>query len=384
MSPKSDQDKKAVVAWQEALKVSMSLFIPAFALMVVSFFLFNPALVNLLTDLRREQVEKEVKRQVGEEIKKQAQEEVKSQGAEERARVLANHEALLKLDKESPLGRTYVSGEISKQAKEQAEKVAKDEISQAKGDLFSQITFPIIFAIASIFAAFAVKDILTEVLKQQERDGIKADLETSLRTQIVPKVVAEENQEIDKRFDELEGYAHWLEHQILRILIAQSIDELNKSPISQQIGSKLSSAIEKLADRSVLTLEKASITFRRKYFDEIKKLEESVLKLKLDSADELSPEIRQVLLSTFGEPSNVGSEGKVYQGQSIFQAQMGLLRVTLNKLGAEGKNSPEVRELLDEIDQEIETDPRTQHQKSVETAARRKRESKVKPPPLKD
>lgn len=376
MSPKSDQDKKAVVAWQEALKVSMSLFIPAFALMVVSFFLFNPALVNMLTDLRREQVEKEVRKQVGEEIKKQAQEEVKSQVAEERVRVLANQKALLQLDRESPLGRTYVSGEISKQAKEQAEKVAKDEISQAKGDLFGQLTFPIIFAIASIFAAFAVKDILTEVLKQQERDGIKTDLETSLKTQIVPKVVAEENQEINKRFDELEGYAHWLEHQILSILITQALDELMKNPVSPQIDPSLLLAIEKLGDRSMATLEKSSGKFCREYFVEIKKLEESVLKIKLNSVG-LSTEVEKALLST-------SSKQETYQGQSIFKAQMGLLRVTLNKLGTEGKNSSEVSGLLDEIDNKIATDPRIQHQKSVETAARLESETGVQPPLWKD
>jgi hypothetical protein len=378
-----DPQEKKVVAWQEALKVSMSLFIPAFVLMVVSFFLFNPALVNMLTDLRREQVEKEVKKQLGEEIKKQVQEEVKSQVAEERAKILDGQKALLNLDKESPLGRTYVSGEINKQAKEQAEKVAKEEISQAKGDLFGQITFPLIFAIASIFAAFAVKDILTEVLKEQERGRIKRDIETNLRTdlisQIVPKVVAQEKQQITDRLEHIEGYAHWLEHQILNILITQTIDDLKNKTTSLQIDPKFLSAIEKISDRSIVTLEKSSVNFREKYLKEIKNFEESVLSIKLTSIG-LSTEEEKALISTFGESSKVRSKSEVYQGQSIFQAQMGLLRVTLSKLEIEGENSREIINILDQIDQIISKDPRVEHQEIVGIATRLQENYGVKPP----
>ncbi len=380
----SEPDKK--VAWQEALKVSLSMSIPALILMVVSFFLFNPALVSLLTDLRREQVEKEVKRQVGEEIKKQAQEEAKIQVAQERAKILDGQKALLKLDKESPLGRTYVSGEINKQAKEQAQKAAKDEIGQAKGDLFGQITFPVIFAIASIFAAFAVKDILTEVLKEQERNRIKRDIETNLRTdlisQIVPEAVAEKKQKINERLDDIEGYAYWLEHQILNIFINQAIGELNESSIPSQNEPKLLLAIEKLNNRSIVTLEKASGNFRRKYFVDIKKFEESTLQIKLDSVKlsaKESTQQKQAIILAFDESDKRKNEREVYKGQSLFQTQMGLLRIALNRLTVEDGCSIERKKLLDELDENIAKDPREQYQKNTEINAKREEESQVKP-----
>ncbi len=173
--------KSTPPVWREALKVSMALFIPGFLLMIGGFFLLNPSLGRYLLDKDKTKIEDEVRLQITQEVKKQIQDETKKQIEVERTNILAGQKALLKLDKESPLGRTYVSREITIQAEEQAKKVAKEELSQAKGDLFGQITFPVIFAIASIFAAFAVKDVLTEILKREEKkelkDEIKGDLE---------------------------------------------------------------------------------------------------------------------------------------------------------------------------------------------------------------
>ncbi|MBD2358378.1 hypothetical protein H6G41_27840 [Tolypothrix sp. FACHB-123] len=363
----SAKDKK-VAAWQEALKVSMSVFIPAFVFMVVASFLFNPAQVNMLKDLRREQVEKEVKKQLGEEIRKQVQEEVKSQVAGERSKILDGQKALLNLDKESPLGRTYVSGEINKQVKDEAEKVAKDEISQAKGDLFGQIIFPVIFTIASIFAAFAVKDILTEVLKEQERDRIKRDIETNLRNdleyRIVPKLFAKEKQDTSNRFNELEGYVHWLEHQILNIIITNLIDDMKKNNLSQ-IEKEVSLAIEKIRDRSIVTLEKSSGKFIQKYFKDIKNFEDSVLDSQLKSIL-LNEAAKNTLTSTFNKSRQKRSEREEFdQGQSIFKAQMGLLIITLGKLVGEYENSDEIINLIEEIDKRISYDPFAEHQKNL-------------------
>ncbi|MCC5632516.1 hypothetical protein LC613_33425 [Nostoc sphaeroides CHAB 2801] len=363
-----DSEHKKEVAWQEALKVSMFVFIPAFVLIVVSFLFFNPAQVNVMRDLRREQVEKEVKKQLSEEIKQQVQEEVKIQVARERAKILDGQKALLNLDKESPLGRTYVTGEINKQAKEEAEKVIQDEINLVKGDLFSQIIFPVIFAIASIFAAFAVKDILIEVLKQQERDKIKKDIETILKTElkskIVPKIFAEEKQKITKQVNELEGYVYWVEHQILNIFITEIINELKKGNLPQ-FEPEILSAIEKIHNRSIVTLEKSSIKFRRKDFQEIKSFEDSVVKIKLNSIA-LNQETKNTFISNFDESRQKGSEPEeVYQGQSIFHAQMGLLRITLSKL-IEEENSAKIANLIKEVDQIISSDPYTEYQQSVD------------------
>ncbi|MDZ7991612.1 MAG: hypothetical protein RM022_029215 [Nostoc sp. EfeVER01] len=359
---------KTVVAWQEALKVSICVFIPAFVLMVVASFLFNPAQVNMFKALQREQVEKEVKKQLGEEIKKQVQEEVKSQVAAERSKIFDGQKALLNLDKESPLGRTYISGEINKQVKEEAEKVAKDEISQAKGDLFGQITFPVIFTIASIFAAFAVKDILTEVLKEQERDRIKRDIETNLRndlkSEIVPKLVDKENKNTTKKLQEIEGYVNWLEHQILNIIITEVIDELKKNNVSE-INREFSLAIKKLSDRSIATLDKSSVKFSKGYFQQIKVCEDSVLNFQLKSTA-LNKDSKNTLTSIFDNSRQKGSEQEeFYEGESIFQAQMGLLIITLRKLVIAGQDSSEVTNLINKVFQEITTDPVAKQQENL-------------------
>lgn len=283
--------------------------------------------------------------------------------------------------------KVSVESEVRKQSEQAAKSVAKDEIDKLKadykGDVFVQFAFPVLFAIASIFAAFAVKDIFTEILNSQERSRIKTDIETNLRTyltnDIVPKVVAEKKQEIIERLDDLQGYTHWLEHQILNILINQTIDELKKNTILLQTDQKFSSAIEKLSDKSIVTLEKSSVKFRQKYFKDIKKLEESVLKIKLTSIG-LSTEVKNTLISTFSTSSEVRSKPEIYQGQSIFQAQMGLLRVTLSKLKAEGENSSEIMNLLDEIDREISTDPGAEHENNVATAIRLQQNDGVSPP----
>ena len=174
------ESKSTPPVWREALKVSMAVFSPVCLLMIGGFFVFNPSLVGHLLDKNKTKIEDEVRLQ----ITKQIQDETKKQIEVERNNILAGQKALLKLDKESPLGRTYVSREITIQAEEQAKKVAKEEISQAKGDLFGQITFPVVFAIASIFAAFAVKDILAAILNQEEKDRVIDKLEKSSTEQI--------------------------------------------------------------------------------------------------------------------------------------------------------------------------------------------------------
>lgn len=174
------ESKSTPPVWREALNVSMVLFIPAFLLMIGGFFLLNPSLVNYFSDKGKAKIEDEIRLQITQEVKKQLQDETKKQIEAEWKNILASQKALLKLDQESPLGRTYVSREITIQAEEQAKKVAKEELSQAKGDLFGQITFPVIFAIASIFAAFAVKDILTEILKKEDKDAVQKDITKTL------------------------------------------------------------------------------------------------------------------------------------------------------------------------------------------------------------
>ncbi len=133
----------------------------------------------------------------------------------------------------SILAKGYIDGQIKQEVQEQAEKVTKDEIDKLKadwkGDLFGQISFPVIFTIASIFAAFAVKDILTEILKQEEKDKVKRELEHDLIPMISETV--ETNPVLVQRLQSVEAYTSWLEHELLKIIIDQVLEELKNLQI---------------------------------------------------------------------------------------------------------------------------------------------------------
>lgn len=281
----------------------------------------------------------------------------------------------------------WIKLSVESEVRKQSGQAAKDEIeklkSEYKGDIFVQIAFPVIFAIASIFAAFAVKDIVGKLLEQQEGDRIKRELEITLTSQIVPKAINERDQENSKRLDDIEAYAYWLEHQILSIMLTQAIDELKGSSISSQNEPKLLSAIQKLGNRSMITLEKASYNFRNKYFIDIKKYEEKFIQTKLNGVNLKAKESKkemETILSTFGKPIQTQVEQEVYQGQNLFQAQMSLLRIALNRSLIGDKCSTELQELLNKLDEEISKDPRVERQEKMKIVDKREQESTVKPP----
>ncbi len=347
----AENDKKHK-DWQEALKVSMSLFIPAFVLMILSFFLFNPALVSLFTGLRAKQVETEVKNLIDEEIKKQLQQEAKNQISQERTKILGEQQALLKLEQESSLGKTYISQEISKQAEEQAKKVAKDEISQAKGDLYGQMTFPVIFAIASIFAAFAVKDIVTKIWDRQEMTKLEEALAQNLENNLVPKAVEKKEKEITNRIQELEGNTNWLEHQILSIFTARMVDEIKSNPKISEDEPYLSLVMGKLHNMSVATLEGASNQFDYKNaLPEIQRFEKAV-----------TTALKGTLAKNSSERKDIKGlekrQEEFYKGESLFLLQMILIRNTLSKLSPDILPEKDRKFFLQEIETIIRKDPR--------------------------
>jgi hypothetical protein len=98
-----------------------------------------------------------------------------------------NPKTELSVTENSPLVQDYIKGQVAlaakqqaEEAKNQAETATKDAIEKAKGELFWQVSFPVIAAIVSIFAAFIVKDILTEVLKDKEKQDIERILESKI------------------------------------------------------------------------------------------------------------------------------------------------------------------------------------------------------------
>ncbi len=322
----SDSTDKKVVVWQEALKVSMSLFMPAFALIVVSFIFLKPA-----------------------------------------------------------LGRTYTNEEINKQVTEQAEKVAKEEIGKAqgeisklkeeisklKGDLIGQITYPVIFAIASIFATFAVKDIVTKVWDRQEMTKLENALIEKLETNLVPNAIKKNQENLIQRFQDLEENTSWLEHQILSIFIAQMIDELRDNPALLETELNLSLVVDKLHNRSVETLKRSSNQFHRKTdIHDIKKFENILATVLGAKVEKRSLDEKDFEGLKEGTSSDGSGKSEFYQGQSLFHIQMRLIRNTLSKLPEDIIPLNQKKLFLDEIDRVIMTDPRRVLQESEKLTAK--------------
>lgn len=154
-----------------------------------------------------------------------------------------------------------------------------------KGDLFGQISFTIIFAIASIFAAFAVKDILTEILKDQEKEKIQKELEIKLKNDIVPKIVSTRQKELTDSVREIQVYVSWLEHELLKIMTTQVIDELKISLEhgSEEVAKNSLLVIEKLYSRSSLTLNITCDAFEPDQYKYLKKIEHDFFEAKIKS-----------------------------------------------------------------------------------------------------
>jgi hypothetical protein len=231
------QNKKPI--WQDPLKFSIAWIISSLLLIVIGFASFNPALINAMVGFVQEktkgtETKEAIEKQIKEEVEKQVKTQVEIHVQEEK-KILATQKALLKIDEASGLGREYISGEISKQATEKAEKVAKDEISQAKGDLFGQVTFPIIFAIASIFAAFAVKDILTEILKDEKKEEIKKEILRALnRSTGLDLKLADPDEDIP--IDPNESISPTKPKSSLLTQLTENLDEKNRISITNLSG----------------------------------------------------------------------------------------------------------------------------------------------------
>jgi hypothetical protein len=165
------KDQMVNIPWLSILKpfgVSIACYLPAFLLVILSASLFKPAITPSNQTLTKEEIE-----QITEKVKQALE------GQQKKGKVSASAQNKAVSDISTPsnastsiVAQGYIDAKIKEENKELAEQAAKDEIeklqSSWKGDLFSQITFPIVFAIASIFAAFAVKDILTEIIKDEK------------------------------------------------------------------------------------------------------------------------------------------------------------------------------------------------------------------------
>ena len=275
-------------------------------------------------------------------------------------KVLAQQAAIRTVKESSPLAEKYIDGQIKQEAQDQAEKAVKDEIDKLKadwkGDLFGQISFPVIFAIASIFAAFAVKDILTEILKDQEKEKIQQELEVKIRNDIVPKAISTKQKDITDSIGEIQVYISWLEHELLKITMTQIIDELKLSTNRSSKAIEKSSllAIEKLCNRSNITLNTTCNAFEPDQFKILRKIEHGYFEAKIKSL-QLSKAVEDNLLSKIAvklettengyEEDRLLVEGEYARMEDLFQLQKSLFLAKLHKLYYEENNDSQKSEL---------------------------------------
>ena len=139
------------------------------------------------------------------------------------------------------LQEKYVKGLIESEAEKQAKETVKDKTDQLKGELFGQIAFPVLAAIASIFAAFAVKDILTKILEDKDREKLEEQIKANIIPQmkeILEKLV---QNELDRSID---ARLRWLEYEIAIIgkhfsIIYGDDNDKKKELIDKYKGEKL-------------------------------------------------------------------------------------------------------------------------------------------------
>lgn len=162
--------KEVLVQLLEPFKISMMIFTPALLLVLGGFHFMSPTVLSQLIDLRKEEVNEAVVKEVTARIDAVVDKKLTGENI---GKTTATG-ALTKADQE------VINKSIQKQVEEETKKATKDELENLaktlKADLYKDISLSVIFAIASIFAAFAVKDILTEILKREDKANLRDEI----------------------------------------------------------------------------------------------------------------------------------------------------------------------------------------------------------------
>jgi hypothetical protein len=268
----------------------------------------------------------------------QIKEEVQSQ-----IKALGDMGITIQTSPDTPYVKEYIQEQIKSASKAEAESAAKGEVEKVKGDLFAQMSFPILAAIASIFAAFVVKDIITEILKDAEKAKIKRDLSTDLVKYLDENIglrnIDAKNNELDERLNSVESYTYWLEHVLLNLSINQTIDEFESSrhSNSRQADTEFLSAVKELFMRSENVLGRvSSYDLDKNDLDILRKAERKTIRDRLNHLN-LSAENTSALQTLLREVQEFkftkeDSELSFTRMDNIFQAQAKLLIATLSKI----------------------------------------------------
>jgi outer membrane lipopolysaccharide assembly protein LptE/RlpB len=249
--------------------------------------------------------------------------------------------------------KEYVVGIIEKEARAQADKASADAVDKAKSELFSQISFPVLFAIASIFAAFAVKDILTEILKEQEREKLRKELYNDLSQDLIneiPKVIR--NQDISKRLRSVELYSSWLEHESLLETVNKLTHAITSSTDSDTEDTNLKFAL-RLLDRSSELFDLAFTDFQRERVSLLKDMRYRFLHLEVKNNSSLSSHFEQHISERIEEikqisPLSSSPELPYERGKELYEIQKELFFQKLDAM-KEDRNSTITEDDINEL-----------------------------------
>ena len=241
----------------QELKIWTARVIPVSILVLGSSLLWNLSIDNKITSLEKKktiEIEKSISQRIDKEIKTQVQEKYSQPTESDLNKMLAWKDALSKLDGSSSLGRNYVSQEISKQEEDQAKKIVKEEMGQVKSDVISTIAFPVVFAIASIFAAFAVKDILTEVLKKEEKIALQNEIIKSLMSTLkidvdkhIDSLKKENKRLIDENKEKYEKNICWIEYELASLSLYTEDPKIQHGNLTKHM-CRINQSLEKLIE----------------------------------------------------------------------------------------------------------------------------------------
>jgi hypothetical protein len=256
----------------------------------------------------------------------------------------------------SEAGKDYVVGIIEKESRAQADKASADAVDKAKSELFSQISFPVLFAIASIFAAFAVKDILVEILKSDERKELERSLNIEINRRIAKKLPqAIESSPVYQRFQSSEIFVAWLEYDTTLRNITEVLSGVDSSVMNAPNAHE---DICKMLEHLERTYDLMFVHFHggidRSAVNLLKKAQYSMLRFNIGSSQKLDP-IRQSQLDRelVKKIQIIDSTRKSHSPIFSYERSEGIYdmqrRLLLNKLDEMKKSNPSLSSDIDKF-----------------------------------
>lgn len=213
------------------------------------------------------------------------------------------------------------------------------EVSKIKSDLFSQISFPVIFSIASIFAAFAVKDIIAKFLEEDQKKSIIDELEKKLNSETVPDAVEEYQKKVQRRLKKIELEINHLEYEVLNNSINQIFNNFSGSQVLEDdLTKEFVKSFGEISERKVSRMLRIApylgqSRFKEWLHNDAQQIKSHMRRLSLDR--KLSSEVEKAIdsrveLAIAEKNLNRDEPEKIYsRSDSIFEMNLNLFITTL-------------------------------------------------------